>query len=74
METSARNIISDLLKVANLELPFTDILMEHDSPFMLKMPNGWSEYWEVDPPTIDDIAKLLTAIDQNYEEELLKGP
>ena len=73
MDTSARNIISDLLKVANLEMPFTDILMEHDSPFMLKMPNGWEEYWEVDPPSLDDMTKLLKAIDQNYEEELLKG-
>lgn len=68
-----RDIIGELMGLVNSDKPFTDILMERDSPIMLKMPGGWEDSSGIEPPDAADIEAILYAIDQNWQTNITNG-
>lgn len=68
MET--RDFISELTQLANAEGPFTDIRLEQDAPIAVRMPNGWTEVEDIFPPNVDDLGKVLKAIDTDWDKKI----
>lgn len=68
-----RDIKADLLNLLSSELPFSDLLIQPDSPVMAKLPTGWTEVNNFDPLTQDDVTALLETIDGDYIASLKSG-
>lgn len=65
-----RDFISELTQLANADGPFTDIRLEQDAPVLVRMPNGWTEMEDFFPPNVDDLGKVLKAIDSDWEKNI----
>ncbi|MDK9702577.1 MAG: ATPase, T2SS/T4P/T4SS family [Sulfuritalea sp.] len=72
METT-RNIIAEIIELLNLDIPFSDILVEQDAPVMVRGPAGWEMMGVMEIPSYDDIAVIFNALDPNWEVNILKG-
>lgn len=73
MSMDDRNIISELIELINSGMPFTDLLIEAESPVMVKMPGGWEPIANFELPSISDIERLLGAIDPDWQANITKG-
>lgn len=65
-----RDFITELTNLVNQPGPFTDIRLEQDAPVAIRMPSGWTEVPDIFPPMVDDLSRVLTAIDTNWEEKI----
>lgn len=68
-----RDLVFELIDLVNSDSPFTDMLIEQDSPIMVKLPNGWEPVKKIDPPTNADIESMLLSIDPDWSANILKG-
>lgn len=68
-----RNFISELTDLANARGPYTDIRLEQDAPISVRMPNGWTVVEDVFSPDVEDLGKVLEAIDSNWEANIAKS-
>ncbi len=71
--TESRNFVHELAHIASSDLPFTDMLIECDSPIMFKMPGGWESIDGTKSPNIEEIEILMDAIDPDWRDNILKG-
>lgn len=69
----SRSIVHELVGIANSGLPFTDMLIERDSPIMVKMPSGWEAIDGIDLPSTEEIETLMEMIDPDWQDNILKG-
>jgi len=67
-----RDITKEILDLVELRRTFTDIHIEQDRPIMLKTPRGWIEASE-EPVLLEEMAAILSAIDEQWESHLEKG-
>lgn len=67
-----RDIQQELLALVNSSQTFSDVHIEQDQPLMLKTPRGWTPANDV-PVSIDYLAPLLSAIDEDWEDKIIDG-
>ncbi|ACT52144.1 type IV pilus twitching motility protein PilT [Methylovorus glucosotrophus] len=67
-----RDIKADLLGLLNSELPFTDLLLQKNTPVMAKLPTGWTEVQDFLPLTDDDVITIVEGLDSDYINTLKK--
>lgn len=68
-----RSIAHELSGIANSGLPFTDMLIECDSPTMIKMPGGWRAIDEANINSTEEIQTFMETIDPDWRDNILKG-
>lgn len=68
-----RDFIADLTSLVYSKSPFTDIRLEQDAPVAVRMPAGWMEVESIQPPSVDDLSRLLANIEGDWEEEIKKA-
>lgn len=68
----SRDLLSEILKLVNSELSFTDLHIEQDAPMMIKAPRGWQMVGE-EPVLLEDMRPLLNAVDQDWEDKIMQG-
>jgi twitching motility protein PilT len=68
-----RNIIAEIIELLNANIPFSDILIEQDSPVMARTPAGWEVMGVMEIPSHEDISYLLESIDTNWTANITKG-
>ncbi len=62
-----RDFISELTHLFDSTLPFTDIRLEQDAPIMVRLPDGWAEFQDVFPPSLQDLAQVMDVVEPNWE-------
>lgn len=70
---STRNVTSDLMKLLNSDLPFTDLRIQKNEPVKAKLPSGWESVEDFAPFTEDEILEVVVSLDADYEASLMKG-
>ncbi|ADJ62335.1 Flp pilus assembly complex ATPase component TadA [Herbaspirillum seropedicae] len=68
----ARDLQRELLALVNSSQTFSDIHIEQDQPLMLKTPRGWQPVHDM-PVVIEQLAPLLSAIDEDWEDKIIDG-
>lgn len=68
----ARDLQRELRALVNSALTFSDIHIEQDQPLMLKTPRGWQRAHDT-PVSMAQMAPVLTAIDQDWEDKIIDG-
>jgi len=68
----ARDLQRELLALVNSTQTFSDIHIEQDQPLMLKTPRGWQAASDM-PVSLAQLAPLLTAIDEDWEDKVIDG-
>lgn len=67
-----RDLISEIFESVNNNQVFSDIHIEQDAPIMFKSPRGW-RMGSSEPVTLKQMAPLLRAIDEDWEDKILIG-
>lgn len=66
MMLNIRNLISEIIDLANSNRLWTDLHIEKDSPVMAKTPSGWERLDDFEPATIDDLIPVMEALDSEW--------
>ena len=66
-----RDLLDELVSLVNSGRTFSDIHLEQNMPMMIKTPRGWSQVG-AEPVTIDDMAPVLNAIDEDWEDKIVE--
>jgi len=67
-----RDLLSEIIALVNSGHSLSDIHIEQDAPLMIKSPRGWQRVSE-EEVTLDDMIPVLRAIDQDWEDKIIKG-
>ena len=65
-----RDLLDELVSLVNSGQSFSDIHLEQDMPMMIKTPRGWRQAG-TDPVTLEDMAPVLGAIDEGWEDKIV---
>lgn len=65
-----RNVLKDLLDLITSDLPFTDLMLQQDSPVQAKMPGGWEPVPGLEPFTRDDLEEVAKMIEPDWDDRL----
>lgn len=67
----SRDLLEEIIELVNSGQAFSDIHVEQDAPLMVKMPRGW-EPVGTEPVTLESMAPLLKAIDEDWEDKIVE--
>ena len=67
-----RDLLKEIIDLVNAGQTLTDIHIEQDAPMMIKTPRGWQKA-SLEPVTLEDMAPVLKAIDEDWEDKIIES-